>query len=128
MKTKKITEKEMTPLRVASLPSRPTAPLSFGGKGYTSSEMKEAFDKLPNFIATRLNSLIEDVSDYANGISASIPTGLESGHTLKKMFADVTSGAFAEYLCVPGGYLGDVLRDITEEIAALKEQIKGGNP
>ena len=125
MKTKKITEKEMSPLRVASLPSRPTAPTSFGGKGYTSREMKEAFDKLPNFIADRLNSLIEDISDSANGISASIPTSIEANHSLKNMFYDITNGSFAAYLAVPGGYLSEVLTSISEELAAIKRMIGG---
>lgn len=125
MKTKRITEKEMTPLRIASLPSRPTAPSSFGGKGYTSTEMKEAFDKLPNLIAERLNSLIEDVSDTANGVSASIPTSIAANHTLKNMFYDITSGSFAEYLAVPGGYLSEVLTAITEELADIKRRLGG---
>ena len=115
----------MTPLRVASLPSRPTAPSSFGGKGYTSTEMKEAFDKLPNLIAERLNSLIEDVSDTANGISASIPTAITANHTLKNMFYDITSGSFAEYLAVPGGYLSEVLTAISDELAAIRSRLGG---
>ena len=61
MNTEKITDSEIEQLKVASLPSRPTAPPSFGGRGYTAKEMKEAFDKLPLFIIARLNSLIDDV-------------------------------------------------------------------
>jgi hypothetical protein len=63
MKATKLTEAEMTPLRIASLPTRPTAHSSFGGKGYSSAEMKEAFDLLPNLIAERLNLFIDDVLD-----------------------------------------------------------------
>ena len=61
MNTEKITDSEIEQLKVASLPSRPTAPPSFGGRGYTAKEMKEAFDKLPLFIIGRLNSLIDDI-------------------------------------------------------------------
>ena len=61
MNTEKITESEIEELKISSLPSRPTAPPSFGGKGYTAKEMKEAFDKLPLFIIERLNSLIDDI-------------------------------------------------------------------
>ena len=79
MKAKKLTEAEMAPLRIASLPTRPTANSSFGGKGYTSTEMKEAFDLLPNLIAERLNALIEDALD---GSLAESMVVNESGETL----------------------------------------------
>ena len=79
MKAKKLTEAEMTPLRIASLPTRPTANSSFGSKGYTSTEMKEAFDLLPNLIAERLNALIEDALD---GSLAESMVVNESGETL----------------------------------------------
>jgi hypothetical protein len=51
----------MQPLRIASLPTRPTAPTYLGGKGFTATEMKEAFDLLPSLIAERYNSLLEDI-------------------------------------------------------------------
>lgn len=63
MKSTKLTEGEMAPLRIASLPTRPTAHTGFGGRGYSSQQMKEAFDLLPNLIAERLNLLIDDVLD-----------------------------------------------------------------
>ncbi len=61
MNTNLITEEELEPLKVASLPTRPTAPEYFGGLGYSAKNMKEAFDRLPLFLAEVLNSLIEDV-------------------------------------------------------------------
>ena len=61
MKAKAITESEMQPLRIASLPTRPTAPTYLGGKGFTATEMKEAFDLLPNLVAERYNDLISDI-------------------------------------------------------------------
>ena len=72
----------MAPLRIASLPTRPTASSSFGGKGYTSQEMKEAFDLLPNLIAARLNSLIEDILD--GSLAESMVVG-EEGETLSEV-------------------------------------------
>jgi len=60
MNTNRITAEELEPLKVASLPTRPTAPEYYGGLGYTAKDMKEAFDKLPLFIAEVLNSLIDD--------------------------------------------------------------------
>ena len=123
MKTKKITEKELSPLKIASLPSRPTAPSAFGGKGYTSADMKAAFDRLPLFLAERLNSLIDDVGDYSNGIASAMPTGIADNHTLKNMFSDIILGAFAGYLLVPGGMLSDVLIEMRAEINAIKEML-----
>ena len=78
MKAKKLTEAEMAPLRIASLPTRPTANSSFGGKGYTSTEMKEAFDLLPNLIAERLNALIEDALDGSLADSMVVNEGGET--------------------------------------------------
>lgn len=63
MNTKKITDSEIEALKIASLPTRPTAPTSFGGRGYTATEMKEAFDKLPLRIAEGFNSLIGEIEN-----------------------------------------------------------------
>ena len=62
MKSRKITEGDIAELRVSALPTRPTAPAEFGGKGYTAKELKEAFDALPVFIVEMYNALIEDIT------------------------------------------------------------------
>ena len=69
MNTTKILDSEINDFKIASLPSRPTAPTAFGGKGYTSSEMKAAFDRLPLFIIERLNELIDDVTELSEAIA-----------------------------------------------------------
>ena len=120
MKTKKITESEIKDLKIASLPTRPTAPSAFGGRGYTAEDMKAAFDKLPLIAISRLNSLIDDVAGE-DGIVTSIPTGLSEGHTLAELFADIVSGAFAEYLMVGGRSLADAINEIEARLDA-----KGG--
>lgn len=125
MKTTKITEKEMQPLRVASLPTRPTAPTAFGGRGYTATEMKEAFDKLPCLIIERFNMLLEDVEDRKSGLAASIPTGITEDHRLKDLFLDILTGALAEYMQVPGGALSEVLISLRGEIDELKATLGG---
>ena len=61
MQSKKIEEAEIASLKVSSLPTRPTASYAFGGRGYTASEMKAAFDKLPEYIIEKLNLLIDDL-------------------------------------------------------------------
>ena len=78
MNTKKITDGEIADLRVASLPTRPTAPFEFGGKGYTALQMKRAFDKLPVFIVERLNLLIDDISSDPQICRPAFMTGIPS--------------------------------------------------
>ncbi|MBQ8381341.1 MAG: hypothetical protein IJY18_05550 [Clostridia bacterium] len=70
MKTSKITESEIADLKISSLPTRPTAPASFGGRGYTAKDMKAAFDKLPLFIIERLNSVIDDIAAVENALAS----------------------------------------------------------
>jgi hypothetical protein len=141
MTTKKITEGEISTLKVASLPTRPTAPSAYGGRGYTALEMKAAFDKLPLFIAARFNALLDDIAaDDENSLAAEIPTGIKEGHNLRRLFADVTSGEFAEYLDLDGvtllGYklrLEDLFDEYGEKFETLFDHmndavIDGGSP
>ena len=74
MTTKKITSDEIDQNAVSSLPTRPTASVAFGGKGYTSAEMKEAFDRLPKLIIERFNLLLSDLCD--GQILEDIPTDI----------------------------------------------------
>lgn len=69
MKSKRITEDEIKTLKVAYLPLRPTAPSTNGGLGYTASQMKAAFDKLPLFLVDRVNDLIDDLEELEAKIS-----------------------------------------------------------
>lgn len=125
MKTTKILESEISNLKISSLPTRPNAPTSFGGKGYTSLEMKEAFDKLPLFIIERFNSLIDDISGESDEpISSSIPTGIMQDHTLEELFRDIVSGAMANYLTVFGEGLSSYLGKMRTDIDVLKATIK----
>lgn len=120
MNTEKITEGEICDMKISSLPSRPTAPKSFGGKGYTASDMKAAFDMLPLFIIARFNSLIDDIHDTGDGsLAAAVPTGLKEGHTLSKLFTDITSGELASYLTVAD----TTLIGLYEEVSALREAV-----
>ena len=65
MNTKKILDSEIEALSVASLPTRPTAPTAFGGSGYTATEMKAAFDRLPLRIIEGFNSLLSEIENGA---------------------------------------------------------------
>ena len=118
MNTTKILDSEINSLKIASLPSRPTAPAAFGGKGYTAAEMKAAFDKLPLFIIKRFNMLLEDVSGEGEGSLASeIPTGISEGHTLSDLFSDVSSGELPLYLSMGE----ETLFEMKERLAREKD-------
>lgn len=119
MKTSKITEAEMAPLRIASLPTRPTANSSFGGGSYSSREMKAAFDKLPELIAARLNSLIDDIND--GSIANAIPTGVSSAETLGEIFLAMSEQRLASLIMINGTSLESRLEKIENEIASLKK-------
>ena len=127
MLSTKITEGEIAKLKISSLPTRPTAPKSFGGSGYTASEMKAAFDKLPLFIISRFNTLIDDIrAEGEDSLTAEIPSGIKDEHSLADMLRDITSGAFASYMQV----LGAPLTEVVSEIRATLEELKrgGGEP
>lgn len=124
MNTKKITQSEIKDLLVSSLPTRPTAPLSFGGRGYTASDMKAAFDKLPLYIIEKFNALLSDVEATDDGsLAASIPTGIGDGHSLSDLFSDVTGGGFADYLSVNGETLGGICKRLDEAIALIEQRL-----
>ena len=123
MRSKKINESEIESLKVSSLPTRPTAPAAFGGKGYTADELKAAFDALPLYIIEKFNSLIDDLTtEGEDGILADILTGIKSGHTLRDMLSDIKSGDFVSYLAVGDLTLGEYLAKIKTDLdkVALK--------
>lgn len=125
MKTKTVKAEEYQSLRVSSLPSRPTAPTSFGGAGYTASEVKAAFDRLPLFIIGKLNGLIEDImAEGEESIAAAMPTGLKDAHTLCDLFQDIRSGGLADYLTVGEETLGQFKARISSELLALTERLE----
>ena len=123
MRSKKINESEIESLKVSSLPTRPTAPAAFGGKGYTADELKAAFDALPLYIIEKFNSLIDDLTtEGEDGILADILTGIKSGHTLRDMLSDIRSGDFVSYLAVGDLTLGEYLAKMKTDLdkVALK--------
>jgi hypothetical protein len=121
MKTTKITEAQIEDLKISSLPSRPTAPIAFGGKGYTAKDMKEAFDKLPLFIIEKFNMLLDDIlSDSDDSIKDAIPTGIKENHSLKNLFSDITDGSFSEYLSVADKSLAQHIEGLSNDIQKIK--------
>ena len=127
MNAKKIKEGEIADLKISSLPTRPCAPSAFGGRGYTSVEMKAAFDKLPLFIVERYNSLIDDIgAEGEDSVAAEIRTGISEGHTLLDLFSDLKDGSAAGYITVLGESLAEWMARIAAEIEELRRMAGGG--
>lgn len=119
MITNKITESEIQPLSIASLPTRPTAPTAFGGRGYSSVEMKECFDKLPRLVIERLNELIEELdSGIITSEALAIETGIAPGHTLADFFKEFVSGELALRFPFDSTHktIGEVLPSLIEKV------------
>lgn len=125
MKTKRISDGEITPLKISSLPSRPTLPTQYGGRGYSASDMKEAFDALPLLIAQRLNSLIDDISaDFDASIATEIHTGSDSLPTLSDIFRGIESGELAESIKLSDQKsLAFTLLELSNEIEKIKSHL-----
>lgn len=77
MSMQTITERELVENGVSSLPLTPTASPALGGRDYTPSEVKAAFDRLPRLIAARLNTLLSAVADGT--VLADIPVAFGDG-------------------------------------------------
>ena len=122
MTTKQISNDEYSPLKIANLPTRPTAPQEFGGKGYSPSELKRAFDALPMLAINRINQLISDIcAEGENSVATEIKSGIERGHSLSQFFIDLKSGEAASYIQVFDSTLADCLSDIQAQIGEIKE-------
>lgn len=126
MKAKKIQTADISDIMISSLPSRPTAPKSLGGMGYGATEMKEAFDRLPLYIADRYNELISDIKSLGDdSLAAAIPTGIRNGHTLHTLFEDIESGELAAYFSFLGKSLLSHIISIYAELDAINDKVNG---
>lgn len=120
MLSSKINESDVEHLKVSSLPTRPTAPASAGGKGYTSKQMKEAFDLLPLYIIEKYNQLYDDITASPDSSIANlIDTGIKNGHTLSALFSDIKSGELASYMTVFDKSLTEFLGKMREDLNKL---------
>ncbi len=109
-----ITQSELSRLKVAALPARPNASGAFGGLGYTSAELRAAFDRLPELLVSRYNELVNAISAAGEAsLCGAIPTGIHAPdgteYTLADLLAHIRDGTFATYLRVGGSYLDLVL-------------------
>ena len=119
----KILTEDIEELRISALPTRPTAPTSFGGKGYTATEMKAAFDRLPLFIIEKYNQLIESLGgEGSESITSLIPTGISDGPTLADLLSDIKNGNFSSYLDVYGETLVERIEHFIGSANEINEQ------
>lgn len=123
MQSKIIEESELVNLKVSSLPTRPTAASAFGGRGYTASEMKAAFDKFPEYLLEKLNLLIEDLlregdESYVGSYKTTI-----DGKNLRQLIATITGGEFANYIRVGDMTLAYAIISFQKDIKMLKERL-----
>lgn len=124
MKASKILNSDINDLKISSLPTKPTAPSSMGGKGFGAKEMKEAFDKLPMFIIERFNDLIDDIMSIGDdSLAASVKTGLKDGHTLNDMFSDISTGEFGTYFKIFGESIVSHIIGIRSELSDIKKRL-----
>ena len=125
MNSRKITDADIADKKIAALPTKPTAPAEFGGKGYTASEVKEAFDKLPLYIIERFNLLIDDICGAdGSSVADAIKTGISSTHTLAELFEDIKTGNVCSYLStVDGTPLGEYLLKLRPDINKIAAKL-----
>jgi hypothetical protein len=121
MKTNIILESEIADKRISSLPTRPTAPKSYGGRGMTATEMKAAFDALPTLIIERLNELIEELG--GEDVAARIETGFYEGHTLRSLINEVFTGEWATYVCANGETVAYALDFLKRNLLRVMEKL-----
>ena len=125
MKSKKITDGDINDKKVASLPTRPTAPAAFGGKGYTATELKEAFDSLPLFLVEKYNELISDIlGENGGGLTDTVKTGINGTQTLADFFSDVLNGNLITYLAAPNGSLAEYLIKLRADVDKIAAKVK----
>lgn len=128
MKTKMITDEEISLLKISSLPTRPTAPTSLGGKGFSSAEMKAAFDRLPLFIISRFNSLIEDILSTDEGSFAdSVMTGISDDYSLRDLFCDIKSGKILGKIPAREGSLATEIARINARLDKIEQSLAKDN-
>lgn len=116
----KITAGEIAACGVSSLPDRPSSPSLYGGTTMTATDLRGAFDRLPQLLAERFNALLASTGLYddetaaeADSLAALIATELEEGHSLKDLFEEIQNGNFAGRLTADGKRsLWDVIAEI----------------
>jgi len=73
-------------------------------------------------LVERFNALLEDIGRSGeDSLADSIPTGLESNHTLAQLFDDVQSGTLATYLQVGDQTLFNLLTEMKSKLDSVSD-------
>ena len=120
----KIAPEKIKELSISSLPTYPNTPASAGGAGYSSADIKQAFDALTLYVIEKYNDLVDAIKAEGEGsITEEIHTGLGAGHTLSKLLNDIFSGSFAIYMRVNGTSLTTVLNRLDARLRKVEEEL-----
>ena len=117
-----ISQNEINQSKVASLPARPNASTAFGGAGYSSAQLKEAFDRLPMLAISKLNELLSALSkapgegSLADEILTAKTDNEGNPYTLSELFSHIIDGTLATYLLVGGKPLDVAISEIPSEM------------
>lgn len=108
IKNLEIKPSEAKAVEVASLPTRPTSSATYGGRGLTAQQMKEAYDAYPALVKERFNALIADLlsGSALEDIPFTIPTHDPFGTGIES-----TVKAYLEYI----GKILDFANDSTDD-------------
>lgn len=134
----RITDEEIKRFGVANVSTTPTKKTPFGESGFTATDLKGRFDKLPTYLASKVNEIIDGMGDgsLAGNIQVSGQTvrevieGLWNGVTAKKIKIVTPSGevTLAEIASAMkkaldemenGEYFKEALRFVIEDVAEL---------
>lgn len=119
MSISKITDSEINERLVQSLPTKPNLPASLGGKGYTATAMKAAFDALPLLIAERFNALIEDIlTSKGAELVTHIDTGIKGEYSLKELFEGIKDSTILDIITFDGEPLSLLLGRIKSYLSS----------
>jgi hypothetical protein len=90
----KITESELEKRAVAAVSNTPTRYTPFGESNMSALELKARFDKLPRYLAERLNEIFQGLADGSLSQSAMVVNGdtkISVGELLSKLLTGDTS-------------------------------------
>lgn len=119
MKSRKIVTSETEPLLISSLPPRPNQKEWMGGVGYSSAELRAAFDKLPLLLVGRYNDLIDDIT--SGDICQLLSTNSAESQTLSEFLEETRNGVWASKFQLDGLSLRAVIQSILARLDALEE-------
>ena len=88
----KITDSQLETMGMGAVANTPTRNVAFGESGLSSADFKKRFDRLPKYLATRLNEIFAGMSDGSLAGAIKISYN-EKEYTIKQFMELLLSGA-----------------------------------